>query len=86
MTLTKLQFTNVGPFDEIELEFDDQVNVFAGPNNCGKSTALWVIGESVVYPFAFPEKLLRRGGAAFSLELTTEKNRINYSGTIPVSQ
>ena len=28
MPITKLSFSNVGPFDEIEFEFDPQVNVF----------------------------------------------------------
>ena len=40
------------------------LTVITGPNNSGKSTALWVLGDVVVYPFHFLEKLLRRGGAA----------------------
>ena len=64
MPITKLSFSNVGPFDEIEFEFDPQVNVFTGPNNSGKSTALWVLGDISVYPFDFPEKLLRRAVVA----------------------
>ena len=64
MPISKLRFSNVGPFDDIEFEFDPQVNVFTGPNNSGKSTALWVLGEIAVYPFHFPRKLLRRGDDA----------------------
>ena len=70
MPITKLRFSNVGPFDDIEFEFDPQVNVFTGPNNSGKSTALWVLGDITVYPFLFPQKLLRREGVAeFKLHL-----------------
>ncbi len=60
MPITHLHITNVGPFDEIEFEFDHQVNVFTGPNNSGKSSALWALGDIIVYPFVFPDKLLRR--------------------------
>ena len=59
MPVTSLYIANVGPFDEIEFEFDPQVNVFTGPNNSGKSSALWVLGDITVYPFWFPQKLLR---------------------------
>ena len=31
MGISSLYFTDVGPFEEITLEFDDQVNVFTGP-------------------------------------------------------
>ena len=64
MPISKLRFSNVGPFDDIEFEFDPQVNVFTGPNNSGKSTALWVLGDIAVFPFDFPKKLLRDGSAA----------------------
>ena len=44
MPVERLKVTNVGPFDDIEFEFDRHVNVFTGPNNSGKSTALWALG------------------------------------------
>ena len=56
MPITKLKFSNVGPFDDIEFEFDPQVNVFTGPNNSGKSTALWVLGDVAVYPLYVPAR------------------------------
>ena len=59
MPITKLHFTNVGPFEDIEFDFDKQVNVFTGPNNSGKSTVLAVLGEIAVFPFRIPSKLLR---------------------------
>ena len=64
MPVTSLKIENVGPFDEIEFDFDPQVNIFTGPNNSGKSSALWVLGDITVYPFMFPGKLLRDGEPA----------------------
>ena len=57
MGISSLYFTDVGPFEEIAFEFDDQINVFTGPNNSGKSTVLWVLGELLVYPFSIPLKI-----------------------------
>ena len=83
MPISKLSFSNVGPFDEIEIEFDPKVNVFTGPNNSGKSTALWVLGDVAVYPFTFPRKLLRREGAAeFELHLRSVPKRV-LTGQLP---
>ena len=59
MPIASLYFTDIGPFDEIEFEFDRQVNVFTGPNNAGKTTALLMLGELLVYPFMAPDKLYR---------------------------
>ena len=85
MPITKLSFSNVGPFDDIEFEFDPQVNVFTGPNNSGKSTALWVLGEIAVFPFSFPTKLLRHGRTAnFELHLKADVERM-FGGPIPLT-
>jgi len=64
MPIEKLKLKNVGPFDDIEFEFDPQVNVFTGPNNSGKSSALWALGDVTTYPFTFPKRLLRDGKPA----------------------
>ena len=74
MPLTSLWFTNVGPFDEVTLEFDGQVNLFIGPNNCGKSTLLWVLGELLVYPFTMPSKLLRSGDSNWRLGVSSSES------------
>ena len=69
MPIEKLRLMNVGPFDDIEFEFDRQVNVFTGPNNSGKSTALFALGDIATYSFTFPERLLREGKPAeFSVQ------------------
>ena len=82
MPVKKLYLTNLGPFGEIEFEFDDQVNVFTGANNSGKSTALMALGEIVVYPFSLPTKLLRSDPAKFSIEFDQQENA--YEGSIPI--
>ena len=70
MPILDLQFTNVGPFDDIMFEFDEHVNVFVGPNNCGKSTALTVLGAIIVYPFDLPRKLFRHTYIEFVTHLS----------------
>jgi predicted ATPase len=70
MPILALQFTNAGPFDDMTFEFDEHVNVFVGPNNCGKSTALAVLGAVVVYPFAIPKKLFRHADVKFITHFT----------------
>jgi len=84
MPITHLHFTNVGPFDDIEFEFDPRVNVFTGPNNSGKSTVLWVLGEIVVFPFAFPQKLLRENDAKFDIYIRLAQQVSDYSGLLPI--
>ena len=67
MPIASLKLTNVGPFDDIEFEFDRQVNVFTGPNNSGKSTVLWALGDILVRNFGFPRKLLKKDPARFQI-------------------
>jgi hypothetical protein len=83
MPITSLHFTNVGPFDDIQFEFDPQVNVFTGPNNCGKSTALIVLGDILVYPFAFPSKLLKSDKATWNGQFLLEREVQPFSGEFP---
>lgn len=59
MPIKTFRITNAGPFDDITFEFDEQVNVFVGPNNSGKSTALLALATATVYLFKFPYKLFR---------------------------
>ncbi len=68
MPIKRLRLTNLGPFDEIEFEFDEHVNVFTGPNNSGKSTALVALGGLTVDPLLMPDKLLRNETSGFSVE------------------
>ena len=62
MPIKTFRITNAGPFDDITFEFDERVNVFVGPNNSGKSTALLALARASVFPFEFPRKLLRGPG------------------------
>ena len=84
MPIATLKLTNVGPFDDIEFEFDRQVNVFTGPNNSGKSTVLWALGDILVSNFEFPRKLFREGKmAAFGIH--PGGSRQVYKGELPIS-
>ena len=70
MPISKFRITNAGPFDDITFEFDEQVNVFVGPNNSGKSTALLALAEATVYPFVFPTKFLKGHGSRWEIALS----------------
>ncbi len=84
MPISSLHIANVGPFDEIEFEFDNQVNVFTGPNNSGKSSALWALGDITVYPFSFPEKLLRLNlQSTFRVHIPEYSDNI-FEGELPI--
>ena len=83
MPITSLYFTNVGPFDEIEFNFHPQVNVFTGPNNSGKSSVLWVLGELLVYPFTMPGKLLRGDSPHWRLKYSSTKGLQSVEGNLP---
>ena len=82
MHLKKLRLTNLGPFDEIEFEFDERVNVFTGPNNSGKSTVLTALGEIVVYPFILPKKFLKSDAAEFKVEHSPDRKV--FQGCLPI--
>ena len=84
MPIATLKLTNVGPFDDIEFEFDRQVNVFTGPNNSGKSTVLWGLRDILVFPTNFPSKMLREGKEAeFEARLGGEADK-KLSGQFPI--
>lgn len=84
MPLASLKLTNLGPFDDIAFEFDRQVNVFTGPNNSGKSTILWALGDILVANFEFPRKLLRAGKAA-AFAVHPGGSSPAYKGELPIS-
>ena len=84
MPITKLHFTNVGPFEDIEFDFDKQVNVITGPNNSGKSTVLWVLAEILVYPFFFPSKLYRDLDAKFEIQARIGNTDRSLEGLFPI--
>ena len=86
MPIASLKLTNVGPFDDIEFEFDRQVNVFTGPNNSGKSTVLWCLWDILVIPIHFPTKLLREGKTAeFEVQHWGNSDK-KLSGHLPIVQ
>ena len=83
MAVQKLHFTGLGPFDDIEFEFDERVNILTGPNNSGKTTALLVLAELLVYPFAVPSKLRRSPNSSWEMQYQTEAQVETKSGSFP---
>ncbi len=83
MPITGLHFTDIGPFKEATLEFDPQVNVLTGPNNTGKSTILWLLGELLVYPFTIPSKVFRSASPSWKLGYSTESGIKQIEGKLP---
>ena len=79
MPIKTFQMTNAGPFDNITFELDDHVNVFVGPNNSGKSTALLALAGATVFPFGFPKKLLRRGTDECLWKISLTVNQRDYA-------
>ena len=83
MPIASLYFTDIGPFDEIEFEFDRQVNVFTGPNNSGKTAALLMLGELLVYPFGAPDKLYRSESPKWKLRYSSGTKVGSIGGILP---
>ena len=83
MPVTSLHISDVGPFDSVTFEFDRQVNVIIGPNNSGKSTLLWVLGDLLVYPFTMPTKVIRSGRASWTLNIFTSAGAKRIEGSLP---
>ena len=83
MPIASLYFTDIGPFDEIEFEFDRQVNVFTGPNNAGKTAALLMLGELLVYPFTAPDKLYRSESPKWKLRYSSGTKVESIGGNLP---
>ena len=83
MPITSLHLTDFGPFDEISFEFDPRVNVLTGPNNSGKTSALLVLGELLVYPFAAPEKLFRSNSPSWKLGYSLGATTTSVAGKLP---
>lgn len=83
MPITSLYLTDFGPFEEIAFEFDPQVNVFTGPNNSGKSSALLMLGELLVYPFLAPHKLYRSDRPEWKLCYSVGTRTESVGGHLP---
>ena len=76
MPIKTFRITNAGPFEDITFEFDEHVNVFVGPNNSGKSTALLALATATVFSFAFPTKLLHGPGREGKWEITLFESQL----------
>ena len=84
MPISALRLSNLGPLDEVDFEFDPQVNVLVGPNNCGKTTVLLLLGHVLVPEVIVPDKLAGRVKAQFRLcHTAVEVKRGELEGTFP---
>src|SRR6266542_4601109 len=84
MPLTTLEVQKVGIFDKIDFAFDPKVNVFVGPNNSGKTTALFTLADILVLPFDFPVKHIRKG-SKFTVTYRVKGKRPGFvSGPLPI--
>ena len=81
MSLESLTFSEVGLFNEVELEFDPKVNVFSGSNDAGKSTILKVLGTIAAYPYSMPVNLLRSDNAKWRLQYTALSGKARSAST-----
>lgn len=82
MPIQKFEIRKLGPFDDIQFQFDRQVNVFIGPNNCGKSTVLMALAEAIVFPFSVPERLYR-GSEGPQLSISLWDNAMQITQKLP---
>ncbi len=82
MPIKTFRITNAGPFEDITFEFDEHVNVFVGPNNSGKSTALLALAEASVYPFEFPSKFIKGSGSEWQITLNDGNE---FNGVLPAA-
>lgn len=82
MPLHSLELRNLGPFIDVAFQFDDQINLLVGPNNCGKSTALWALGYICVTSFGLPKKLLREK-AGFKVAFANDRTPDEIDGMLP---
>lgn len=85
MPIEYLRIKSVGPFDDVEFEFDKQVNVFVGPNNCGKSVTLMVLGEIAVFPFGMPPKYYRQENPSYTTKIRLGKHLHETTGILPIT-
>ena len=84
MPIETFRITNAGPFDDITFEFDEHVNVFVGPNNSGKSTALLALGEVIVFPLSMPLKFLKGSSSRWEIILSSEGSEQKFAGPLPI--
>jgi energy-coupling factor transporter ATP-binding protein EcfA2 len=81
-----LRISHLGPLEDITCTFDEQVNVFVGPNNCGKSTTLTALGNILACLAEVPRKLYRQTPAAFAVQYVgTHAQTSEFSGVLPMA-
>jgi hypothetical protein len=85
MPIVNLRLSHLGPLEDIAFAFDEHVNVFVGPNNCGKSTALTALGNIVACLFEVPSKLYRQQPAEFVIHFAGTHGAVReFRGVLPI--
>ncbi|MGV3617316.1 MAG: AAA family ATPase [Fimbriimonas sp.] len=82
--LRKVALENIGPFEELEIEFPDNWKILLGDNGVGKSTILKAIATAIVGSEArhSAAPLLRVGQTLGSVRLETPQNPSGYLAEI----
>jgi energy-coupling factor transporter ATP-binding protein EcfA2 len=85
MPIVNLRLSHLGPLEDIAFTFDEHVNVFVGPNNCGKSTALTALGNILACLVEIPSKLYRQKPTEFVLHFVGTHGEVReFRGVLPI--
>lgn len=76
--LESVRLTNIGPFDELSIGFDETWNLFLGDNGVGKSTVLKAIAIALLGDHAntAAERIIRAGSPSAEIELRTQSGNL----------
>lgn len=84
MPIVGLTLRDLGPFEEIAFEFDPHLNIFVGPNNCGKTTVLVALADILLSSFPVPAKFLRQHPQFSVRFLASQREPVTIHGTYPI--
>ena len=79
MHLTRMSYSGVPPFTEpVQLNFDERVNVFVGPNASGKSTILLMLAECLNWPEQNSKRPLSQGDVNLRAAFFTDDEFVEF--------
>ena len=84
MHLVRMNFGGVPPLTQpVAFRFDEQVNVFVGPNASGKSVLLKLLADNITGPKDDSQRLIPRGREYIGMTLIPENDPDDPSGFKP---